>query len=784
MGKVTVIQASFTAGRISPRLYGRVDLAKYQSGLAECRNMVLMPHGGVTRRSGTIFVREVKDSAKSVRLIPFEFSTSQAYVLEFGHQYMRVYKDGGVVMAGAAPYEIATPYTEADCSTLKWTQNADTLFLVCPGHPPRVLTRTGHAAWTLSALVFVDGPYMDENTDQAKTITPSGRGQYVDNGNFDNDISGWLNKSGAGSSIAWDSGSYMILNSNGTTAAHAQQAVSVPAAGVEYTLSFDVKNGPVMARLGTTDGGQEIKADASYDKGVHAVKFTPGATTVYLGFRHAALAARAVDSVRVYRSETITLTASWAFFDAGHVGAFLRLQHGAYSGYVRIEAVVSPTSATATVLEPLASTAPTYQWREGAWSAFRGYPSCVTFHQQRLCFGGTASRPQTAWASRTNKYVDFTPGPDPDDPLNLTLASNQVNAICWMVSAKTLVVGTTGSEWRIGAADMESPLTPSTASAKEETTYGSSQTTAPVKVSGITLFPQRGGRKVRELVYDFQTNGWVAPDLSLLAEDITRGGIVSMAYAQNPDAIVWMVRGDGALLGLTYNRPEQVVGWHWHDTDGSVEAVCVIPAGETDQVWLVVRRTVGGQQRRYIERLADAFVDQDKTDAVFVDCSLSYSGAPATILSGLDHLEGKTVHILADGSVRSPQTVRDGAVSINKAASKAVVGLPYTSEIETLRIEGGGDDGTAQGKTKRISRIAARLHRSLGFSIGVKQSGGYAPPHRTDKTPLGQSPPLFSGDERVHTGAGFETEGRVWVKQEQPLPLTVLAIMNTVQTNT
>ncbi|KAF0235059.1 MAG: hypothetical protein FD177_218 [Desulfovibrionaceae bacterium] len=784
MGKVTTLQASFTAGRISPRLYGRVDLAKYQTGLAECRNMVLMPHGGVTRRTGTIFVRETKTSSKKARLVPFEFSTSQAYMLEFGDLYMRVYKDNGIVLDGGSPYEIATAYAEAHLAKLKWTQNADTLFLVCPGHPPRALTRTGHTAWSLASLLLIDGPYLDENTDQAKTITPSGTGQYVKNGTFDTSISDWTNKSGAGSAIAWDSGSYMILNSNGTTAAHAQQQVTLPTAGVEYTLEFEVKSGPVTLRIGTTDGGQEIKADTIFETGEQTLKITPGVTGIYLGFLHSSLAARSIDNVRISRQESITLTANWNLFDAGHVGAFIRLRHGAYVGYCRVDSVTNATSATATVLEPLASSAATFTWREGAWSTFQGFPSCTTFHQQRLCFGSTAKSPQATWASKTNKYTDFTPGVDADDPLNLVMASNQVNAVCWMVSTKSLVVGTSGSEWRIGAADSESPLAPATGSAKEETAYGSESDVQPVKVAGVTLFVQRGARKVRELVYDYQSNGWVAPDLTLLSEDITKGGIVAMAYAQNPDSIVWMVRGDGKLLGLTYNRSEQVVGWHWHDTDGEVESLAVIPSGENDQVWMIVKRTVGGQTKRYVERMAEPFVDQAREDAVFLDSALIYSGAATTSFSGLDHLEGKTVHILADGSVRSPKTVTGGAVSIDKAATKATIGLPFTSEIQTLRIEGGGDDGTAQGKTKRISRVIARLHRSLGYSIGLRQDDTYAPPHRTTATPLGQAPALFSGDEDVRPNAGYETEGQVWIRQEQPYPLTVLAVMTTVQTNT
>jgi hypothetical protein len=785
MARVSHLQASFTSGELSPRLYGRVDLAKYQTGLAKCRNMVLMPHGGVNRRSGTRFVHEVKDSSKAVRLIPFEFSTVQAYVLEFGDQYMRVYKDGGIVVSSGVPYEIVTPYLEADIQKLSFAQNADTLFLVHPKYAPRSLTRTGHDAWSLTTLGFTDGPYLDENTDQAKTITPGGKGQYVTNGTFDNDIASWTDKSsGTGAKILWDNTSMMDLIGVASGTAYGEQTVTLTASGVEHTLEFEVKSGPVTMRLGTTTGGQEILTDVAYEKGVQTVKLTPAATTVYLGFLHTANASRAVDNVSISRQESITLTANFDIFQAGHVGAFFRLKQGAYTGYVKITAVTDLRHATATVMDPLASLAATYEWREGAWSDHQGWPGSVVFHQQRLVFAGTAMSPQTVWASRTQRFTDFTIGTEADDPLNITVASNQVNAINWMVSSKSLVLGTIGSEWRMGSADgSDMILQPANAAAIQETTHGSFPALLPVRAAGQTIFVQRSGRKVRELAYDFNTNGWVAPDLSLLAEHITVGGIKDIAYAQEPDSIIWMVRGDGVLLGLTYNRAEQVVGWHWHDTDGQFERVCTIHSGEEDQVWFVVKRTIGGVTKRYVEYMTAPFVDQDVKDAVFVDCSLPYSGAPATTLSGLGHLEGKTAHILADGSVRTPRVVTGGAVGLDNAAAKAVVGLPFVSEIQTLKPEAGADDGTAQGHIKRVNKVTVRVHRSLGYEVGSSQSNMFRPPHRDTTDKMGVATPLFSGDDKVAIEGRYDFDGQIWIRQTQPLPLTVLAVICQMGTN-
>jgi len=786
MAKVSHLQASFTAGELSPRLFGRVDLAKYQTGLAKCRNMVLMPHGGVNRRSGTRFVHEVKDSTKTVRLIAFEFSTVQAYILEFGNQYMRVYKDGGIVVSGGTtPYEITTPYLEADLPSLKFAQNADTLFIVHPSYQPRSLSRTDHTAWAFTILDFVDGPYLDENIDQSKTITPSGKGQYVVNGTFDNDIAGWNDmNAGSGAKVQWDSMSMMDLIGIVGGYAMAQQTVTLTAANVEHTLEFEVKSGPIIMCIGSTSSGSEILAAVPYEKGVHTVKFTPTVTTIYLFFMNTANASRAIDNVRISRQESITLTANFDCWNAGHVGAFWRLTHGEYTGYVKITAYTDATHVTATVMDALASTAATYKWREGAWSTHQGYPSAVVFHQQRLFFAATPKSPQTVWGSKTQKYVDFTIGVAADDALNITVASNQVNAINWLVSSKSLVLGTIGSEWRMGSADgSDMILQPANASAAQETNHGSHPTLLPIRAAGQTIFVQRSGRKIRELSYDFQTNGWVAPDLSLLAEHITVGGITDIAYAQEPDSIIWMVRADGVLLGLTYNRSEQVVGWHWHDTDGLFENVCTIHNGEQDQVWVVVKRTIGGVTKRYVEYFTAPFVDQDIEDAVFVDCSLSYSGTAATTFSGLGHLEGKSVDILAGGSVRTPKTVTSGAVTIANSATKAVIGLPYVSELQTLKPEAGQDDGTAQGHLKRVSKATLRVHRSLGYEVGATTDKMFRPPHRSNNTPMGQAPDLFTGDEKVAIEGRYDFGGQIWVRQTQPLPLTVLAIIAQVGVN-
>lgn len=786
MARETKILAAFSRGEISPRLYGRVDLAAYQTALARCRNMVLLPHGGVARRPGTQMVARTIAAGVSSRLIPFEFSTTQAYMLEFGDLAMRVLMNGGQVLYGGSPYQVASPWTAAQLDEIDYAQSADLLYLVHPDAMPQQLTRTDHTAWAFTAYDPIDGPYEDENTDTSKRITPSGTGQYLKNGGFDNSISDWTDKSTGGTApnnakLVWDSGGWMTLYGvSGTSSAYAEQAFTMPVTGYEYTLEFEVLSGPITMRLGTATTLQDVKADVAYPKGVHTVKFTPATATLYLGFLHTANASRAIDNVRIFREESITLASDFDIFQAGHVGAFWRLTHGAETGYVKITGFTDARHVTAVVKEPLASTGATHLWREGSWSGVRGYPSSVVFHQGRLCFAGSRSAPQTIWCSRVGRFNDHTPGVDADDPINLTLGSNSVNSINWLVSGKSLVAGTVGAEWRIGAADSDTPISPAGISPKEETTYGSASGVKPLKVGLATIFVQRNKRKVRELVYDYSTNGWQAPNVSILSEHITVGGISEVAYAQDPDSIIWMVRNDGVLVGFTYERTEQVMGWHWHDTDGEFERVATLPAGETDQVWVVVKREVDGQVVRFIELFAVPFVDQDQGEAFYVDCGLTYRGTDVSSLTGLDHLEGKTVQILADGAVSPQKVVTGGAVSLQKPSSVVHVGLGFTSQVQTLRVEAGGNGQTSQGAMKRIPKFVLRLYRSSAFQVGPSLDRLYQPPFRTDAVPLGSPQDFYSGDLNITNDPSWTREGQIWISQSLPLPLTILAIVPTV----
>lgn len=688
MPRSAPIQTNFTAGELSPRLNGRVDLAKYFNGCSSVENMIVQKHGPVSRRGGFYFSSEVKSSSVKTRILPFEFSVTQAYILEFGDQYVRFYKNYGRIDVGpfseefstefslGSAYEVATPYLEAELFELVITQSADVLYIAHKNHAPRKLSRTSDTSWTLTEINFQDGPYDAVNA-TATTLTPSGT-----------------------------SGSVTVTASAVT--------------GINDDAGF-----------ASTDIGRLIRFEDSAN--------------------------------------------NWSWME--------------------ITAFTSTTVVTATINGPnLATTTASSGWRLGSFSTTTGFPAVVTFFEQRLVWGATATRPQSMFFSVSADYENHEPTEADGTVINdsgfvYTIATDQVNTIRWMRAGKILSVGTAGGEFIVSQGDNNSPLSPTNTRVVRQTTFGSAQVTPP-QVGNSVLFLQRASRKVREYVYQFETDAYTAPDLAILAEHITEGGVTEMAYQQEPDSVVWMVRGDGVLLGMTYERAQDVIGWHRHiigGTNSVVESIAVIPSedGDRDDLWAVIKRTVNGATKRYIEFLTPGLIEgaTGTNDATFLDSMLTYNGGSVSTLSGLDHLEGETVSILADGAVHPDKTVSSGAITLDRTATKAHVGLSYTSTVKTMQIEAGAKDGTAQGKKKRIARIHYRLYKTLGLKHGPSSDRLDIIPFRSSADNQDSPPALFTGDKEVEFPRGWDKDGYITVVQDQPLPMTLLAIMPELSTN-
>ena len=673
MARVAVQLTNFTGGELSPRLDGRNDLQKYSTGCKTLENMIIFPHGSAARRSGTQFVAEVKDSTKETRLIPFEFSTTQTYILEFGNQYIRFFKDNGQILSSGSPYEISSPYLEAELFDIKFAQSADVMYICHPNHPAKKLSRTGHTSWSLTSVDFTDGPYMDENI-SSTTISTS----------------------------AHTVGTGRTLTASSTT-------------GINDNTGFQ-----------TTDVGRLIR------------------------FR---------------------------------------------DGYGKITARTSTTVVTIEILEDMGSSSSSANWSLGAFSETTGHPSCVTFFEQRLVFAATLSQPQTIFFSKSGDYenMDENRGGTiaDDDAIIYTIASNQVNAIRFMTATRTLIIGTAGGEFAVSGGSVDSAITPTNILIKKQSNNGAANVDA-LAVGNATLFLQRARRKLRELAYNFDVDGYVAPDLTILAEHISEGGFKQLSYQQEPNQIIWCVRNDGQLVGLTYQREQQVVAWHRHIFGGAFgsgnavcESVATIPTDDSEyQTYVIIKRTINGATKRYVEFIHQYDFDEtDDTSFNFLDSQLDYSGSAVTTIGGLSHLEGQTVSVLANGATHPDATVSSGQITLSRSSTKVKVGLPYTSLLQTMRIDAGAQNGTSQSKTKRIYEIIARLYESIGIEVGPDLNNMERIPFRSSANAMNSGISVFTGDKEIEFRGNYETDGFIFVRQTQPLPLTILSLYPRLITN-
>jgi hypothetical protein len=656
--------SSFTAGEISPRLEGQITLEKYKQGLSELTNMVVMPHGGVTRRPGTQFLGEVKNSAAKARLIPFQFKTSDTYILEFGPETMRVYRNGLQVLTGSA--KTITGVTKAN---------------------PGVITSNSHG--------FSDGDEI-----------------YI---------------TGVGGMTQLNDRNYIVDNATTNTFTLTDL----------FGVAIDTTAFTTFTSGGTADKIYQISTPY-VEADLFTLRYAQSADTMYI-----------VHPSYDIRVLSRTGSAAWTLSTATITG--------------------SPTPAL---------------------SGANNRPSVVTFFEQRLVFGNSNNNPQTLWFSKNGNYLNFTVGTAADDALIYTIASNQVNAIRYLSATRVLTLGTSGGEYVVTATS-DGPVTPTTTLIRKYSNYGTAPI-EPVQVADVTLFLQRGNRKIREFKYvgDINADAYQAPDMSILAEHITEGGITQFAYQQEPDSVIWMVRADGTLVGMTYRREEQVVAFHKHVIGGTfsggqavVESVATLPTetGE-DELYMVVKRTINGVTKRYIELMKPFSFGGVTTGAFFVDSGLAYSGSAVTTLSGLHHLQGETVSILANGASHQDKTVANGAVGLNVSTTVAAIGYGYTSVMETLRLESGSVDGTSQGKPKRIHAITVRLHETVGAEIGSGSDKLDRIYFRDSSMPMDQAVPLFTGDKDVEFEGGFDDDDRIYARQTQPLPLTVLALFPRMNT--
>lgn len=732
-----------------------------------------------------------------------------------------------VSLVGSA-VEIDTPWSESELFEVNGPQSADTLYLYHPAHSTHKLLRFGHTSWSLVEVSWIDGPWLDQNS-TSTTLTPAANSGFGIDFTLSsiigvNNNQGWLSTD-VGRSIRYRKGAggpwgyAVIVSITSTTVAKADiradetfdrvwQVDNTPADNAFVDETSDANSdtdadflpfpateatGDYVA-FGVTNEFAQIRFDyANGTAGVGGVviwEYWDGTAWSSLGGvtdNTTGFTAAAADNLTV----TWTVPTDWAT---------MTINSSASLYYVR--ARITTIYSTNPVLDQAfariqATPASVDAFRLGAWSGTTGYPAIGTFYEQRQFAANTTNQPQTLWATQTADFENHTPDDrdgivEDDDALDYTISADEVNAIRWLSPGDdTLVLGTSGGEWIPESAGIV--ITPSDIVIRRRTKHGSANV-QPVRVGNIVLFVQKAKRKVREFGFAFEVDGFQAVDMTRLAQHVTRGGIVEMAYQQEPDSLVWAVRGDGQLLSMTFRREEDVVAWARHIVGGSfstgdavVESVVVIPgadgAGQTqssenrDEVWITVKRTINSVTKRYVEVLERDFeTGDDENDSYYADSIITYDSTPATVISGLDHVEGETVKILADGFIHPEQTVVSGAVTLEAAASVVQLGLGYTHKIKPLKFEGGTVAGTAVGKIKQVFGVTFVLLNSHTLSFGPDESNLRMIDFREVPDPMDTAVPFFTGERFEEFDDNWKTDPRIIIQSADPVPFTLLAL--------
>lgn len=451
---------------------------------------------------------------------------------------------------------------------------------------------------------------------------------------------------------------------------------------------------------------------------------------------------------------------------------------GDYTGHVLITEYVSPTVVKGTVKKQLAYTDETRDFAFAAWNGEKGYPSATGFYEDRLVFAGSKGFPQTFWTSKTGDYYNFgtsIPSAD-DDGITATLNGGQMNGIKAIIAFGEMLLLTAGGEFKVSGGGKA--ITGSNVLSQPQEYRGVSDVN-PVTIGSRIIYVQHQGNIIRDLAYSYDVDKYTGDDLNLLASHLFEGHkIISMTYQQIPNSIVWCVRDDGLLLGLTYIKEQDIYAWHQHTTaGGKFVSVCNIGGSTEDKLYAVIER--GGQY--YVEIMESRDKSTNVEDQFFVDSGITYEGEPVGEISGLEHLEGYTVAILADGNVLPRQTVENGKVLLGNKYKKVHVGLPIDAEIKTLPIDFTAQDGTYLSRKKRIATVTLLLKDSRGGLFGMKENELDEFKWRSNEA-YGEPISLQTGKFKVTIkSATYDETQQIIIKQPDPLPMTVLSLIPEIE---
>jgi hypothetical protein len=719
-------QTNFSTGELDPRLRARVDLDQYNNALEQATNVVIQPQGGLKRRPGMKHILELPntstDSAgNGVRLIPFEFNVDDSYMLAFTHQRMYVIKNGAVVTAinGGANDYLSTSITSAMLNDISWTQSADTLIVVHPDlQPTRIVRGANDAAWTASTITFDSVPlyaFTITATNPTGTLTPSA-------------VSGNITLTGS-ASVFHD-------GRTGTAQAGASTTITLDASA---SATDDIYNGSTITITGGTGSGQ-----------VRVISDYVGSTKV------------ATVSVAFATTPDNTST----FSVASQVGQYV---NAVPQGRARIISITSATVVNAIVEYPFFSAVAIAngnweleQGYENVWSASRGWPRTATFHEGRLYFGGSKSRPATIWGSKVGIFFDFKPEENlDDDAVEATLDTNQLNVITDMISGRDFQVFTTGGEFYVPQSGSQ-PITPLDFIFKAVSRNGMKPGTRVQAFESGTVFIQRQGKALNEFLFSDAQLTYITQRISLLSGHLLktpkRMALHKATETDQGDLLLLTNDDDGTMAVYSILRSQNVIAPSEFTTDGEFLDVGV----DVTDIYVVTKRVFDGTTRYFVELL-----DYNR----FTDCA--FTGANAAGATGLPHI-GKSLNVITDGVPQSNETVDgSGEVTFDRASVTSYeVGLPFTVTAKTMPVELRLQSGSRVSFKKRISQVNAIVYESQHLNINDQPV-----PFRNFGSELLDEPvPEFSGIKRLDAVRGYAREAQITVTQTLPLKMNLLGL--------
>lgn len=845
MPKAEILQTNFSSGELSPRAAGRVDIARYTNAAKKLCNVISRTLGGAEKRPGTEFITAAKHADKAARLVPYIFSRDQAYVLEMGDNYLRVFKSDGTQVGGfATPYEIATPYDEAAVQALDYCQGEDTMYLFHGDVFPNRLRCFADNKWDCANAPFTTTPFAELGHKPAANLTLSantigtGRTMTADASVFlEGDVGrAILQSAGIAVITGYTSGTVVTVEvkslfdstsiGTGTWELDSSPQVAIvpqdlendekaDAIGAEITLTVtstvqkstdaaknieEISQGGIGSTVATVKitahgytTGDEVLIDGNTPTAYNGTKVITVTDADHFTYP-LAYAASAVSLGTVARVSSTTIPDIEAF-RTEDVGKFVRMN----GGLVKITSFVSAKQVKGEIIQEMTApvSAPPMAWtlESAVWNSDNGYPRTGTLHEQRLIAAATEKNQQTIWGSRTGEPLDFTLGVNDDDAFAFTIGSDEATQVAYVSSARNLVVLSYNGEYTMQGG-IEKPITPTNVQIKPHTPHGCA-TVRPVQVGRESVFVQRAGRKLRAMGYHYEEDGYKAPDLTTLAEHITATGIAGMAFQQEPDPVVWVRLNNGRLVSVTLDRELDVIAWNSHETDGAIESMAVIPAGDSEQVWMIIRRLVDGNIVRYVERFQPAWYpiygtampdadDFPPADEPFnwgfqLDCAVTQDDATGKATwDGLGHLEGRVVRVLADGVDMGEFTVTAGEITLPRTAKRVLVGLFFAPVIELLTPEIGTQTGSSASSAYSVNQIGLRVINTLAATI----NGGLVIPGRSIGPGLLDTPPeLFSGI-KYESAYGWEKgETATTISQDAPFPFHILSVIRSITVN-